>query len=108
MRDPELLILDEPTAGLDLPGREAFLTALDALAGANDSLTTVVVTHHVEELPSKTSHALLLRAGRVVTAGAVGAALTAESLSEAFGLPIAVHRVGGRYAAVAATAERHR
>lgn len=96
MPRPRLLLLDEPTAGLDLPGREAFLTRLDALAEAEPALTTVQVSHHLEELAASTTHALLLRGGRAVAAGPAAAALTAASLSRCFGVPVAVTRAGGR------------
>ena len=92
--DPPLLLLDEPAAGLDLPGREALVDALDALARAQPERASVLVTHHLEELPATTTHALLLRGGRTVAAGPVGDVLTAGPLSEAFGLPLRVGRRG--------------
>ena len=107
MAEPPLLLLDEPTAGLDLAGRELVLAAVDELARARPELTTVTVTHHVEELPRSTTHALLLREGAVVAAGPVGRALTAATLSACFGLPVRVDRVDGRFlAAVVATTDR--
>jgi len=96
MPRPRLLLLDEPTAGLDLPGREAFLARLDALAGSEPALTTVQVSHHLEELAASTTHALLLRGGRAVAAGPAEAVLTAANLSRCFGVPLAVARAGGR------------
>ena len=69
MRRPPLLLLDEPADGLDLPGREALLAALASLAGAPPAPAVVTVTHHLEELPTTTTHALLLRGGRVVACG---------------------------------------
>lgn len=106
MAEPPLLLLDEPTAGLDLAGRELVLASVDALARAQPELTTVTVTHHVEELPRSTTHALLLREGAVVAAGPVAHALTAETLSACFGLPVRVDRVDGRFlAAVVATTD---
>ena len=102
MRDPELLVLDEPTAGLDLPGREEFLRALDTLASTHPTLTTVVVTHHVEELPSSTTHALLLREGRIVATGPVEGTMTGAAFTACFGLPVVVTRADGRWHAVAA------
>lgn len=97
--DPPLLLLDEPAAGLDLPGREALVDALDALARSEPERAGVLVTHHLEELPATTTHALLLRAGRTVTIGPVADVLTAEPLSEAFGLPLRVERHDGRWTA---------
>ncbi len=97
---PDLLLLDEPTAGLDLPGREAFLAGLDELARTHPSLTTVHVSHHVEELPASLTHALLLRDGAVVTAAPAGKALTSEALSACFAAPVRVVAAGRRRLAV--------
>ncbi len=99
MTDPELLLLDEPSAGLDLAGREALLLWLGRLAADPSAPATVLVTHHVEEIPARTTHALLLRSGRVVAAGPIAATLTSASLSSCFGLPIAVSEQSGRYSA---------
>jgi iron complex transport system ATP-binding protein len=99
MRDPALLLFDEPTIGLDLPGREAFLQALDRLATDQRDLATVTVTHHVEEIPSSVTHALLLRAGVVVDAGPVDEVMSPASLSECFGHSVSVSRRDGRWAA---------
>jgi iron complex transport system ATP-binding protein len=99
MADPELLLLDEPSAGLDLAGREALLLWLGRLAADPSAPATVLVTHHVEEIPTGTTHALLLRGGRLVAAGPIASALTSATLSACFGLPIAVDEVRGRYAA---------
>lgn len=99
VNDPPLLLLDEPAAGLDLPARERLVDALDALARDQPQRTSVLVTHHLEELPASTSHALLLRAGRVLAAGPVDEVLTSGPLSSCFGLPLAVHRQDGRWAA---------
>ncbi|MDX6556078.1 MAG: iron complex transport system ATP-binding protein [Miltoncostaeaceae bacterium] len=99
MPDPALLLLDEPSGGLDLPAREALLRAVDELAGAHPRLATVTVTHHVEEIPAAATHALLLADGRVSAQGPIGETLTGEALSRCFGLPIALTRHGGRYAA---------
>jgi iron complex transport system ATP-binding protein len=89
---PRLLLLDEPAAGVDLPGREALLAALDRLAVDLPRLAVVITTHHLEELPAATTHALLLREGRALAAGAVGATLTDALLSDCFGLPLVVER----------------
>ena len=84
MTDPELLLLDEPAAGLDLGGREDLLARLSGLAVDPDAPTTMLVTHHVEEIPPGFSHVLLLREGRVVAAGLLDDVLTAENLSTTF------------------------
>ena len=97
---PRLLLLDEPTAGLDLPGREAFLERLDHLAHADPSLTTVQVSHHLEELASSVSHALLLRGGRAIAAGPAAGVLTDALLSRCFDAPVSVTRHRGRVLAV--------
>ncbi len=99
---PRLLLLDEPGAGLDLPGRETLLAALDRLAAEQPELAVVLTTHHVEELPASTTHALLLRGGRVVAAGSVDEVLRDEPFSACFGLGLAVSRTAGRWAAAAA------
>jgi iron complex transport system ATP-binding protein len=94
--DAPLLALDEPAAGLDLPGRELLLAAFERALEGRPELTTLTITHHVEELPPSTSHALLLREGRIVAAGPIAEALTDETLSSCFGLPLALERIGGR------------
>ncbi len=99
MPAPVLLLLDEPVVGLDLPAREGLLTALATLASTVGDLATVLVTHHLEELPATTTHALLLRAGKVMRATTVEAALTAETVSATFGFNVAVAREGGRWMA---------
>ncbi|MGE5228912.1 MAG: ABC transporter ATP-binding protein [Deltaproteobacteria bacterium] len=102
MRRPPLLLLDEPADGLDLPGREALLAALAMLAGERPAPAVVLVTHHLEELPPTTTHALLLKAGRAVACGAAPAVLADEPLSACFGVPVTVTRACGRWAARAA------
>jgi iron complex transport system ATP-binding protein len=94
-----LLLLDEPCAGVDLPGREALVLALTALAHSSDSPTTVHVSHLLEELPATTSHALLLREGEVVAMGPIEDVLTERSLEHCFGLAITLTREEGRWAA---------
>jgi iron complex transport system ATP-binding protein len=101
MTDPELLLLDEPAAGLDLAGRETLVRALTRLAADPVAPALVLVTHHVEEVPPGFTHALLMRQGRVVAAGPLGQTLTEDNLSAAFGLPLKVTRDEGRYTAVA-------
>lgn len=97
MADPELLLLDEPAAGLDLGGREALLRMLTRLARDPVGPCLVLVTHHVEEVPAGFTHALLLRAGRVVAAGEIATTLTAATLSACFGLPLRLVTSEGRY-----------
>ncbi|WP_062314810.1 ABC transporter ATP-binding protein [Demequina rhizosphaerae] len=99
MPDPELLLLDEPAAGLDLGGREELLEALRELAGDHRSPAIVMVTHHVEEIPVGFTHVMLLREGRVVAAGPLAETLTSEALSETYGMPVELSGSGGRYAA---------
>jgi iron complex transport system ATP-binding protein len=94
--DAPLLALDEPAAGLDLAGRELLLDAFERTVARRPGLTTLTITHHLEELPPSTSHALLLREGRIVAAGPIGEALTDESVSRCFGLPLRLDRIGGR------------
>jgi iron complex transport system ATP-binding protein len=97
MTDPELLLLDEPAAGMDLGGREDLLRRLTRLAADPDAPASVLVTHHVEELPPGISHVLLLRAGAVVAAGLARDVLTDAHLSATFGLPLRVWRRKGRW-----------
>jgi iron complex transport system ATP-binding protein len=99
MTDPELLLLDEPAAGLDLGAREALLRLLARLAQDEAAPPSVLVTHHVEEVPVGTTHALLLARGRSLAAGPVGEVLTGPLLSRAFGLPLEVEERDGRFAA---------
>jgi iron complex transport system ATP-binding protein len=99
MTDPELLLLDEPAAGLDLGAREALLRLLTRLAADPASPPTVLVTHHPEEVPVGTTHALLLSRGRTVASGPVADVLTAQQLSRAFGLPLVVDQRDGRFTA---------
>ncbi|GGK19253.1 iron ABC transporter ATP-binding protein [Pilimelia terevasa] len=102
MTDPELLLLDEPAAGLDLAGRERLVERLAALAADPAAPTMVLVTHHVEEIPPGFTHALVLRGGAVVARGPLAETVTAETLSAAFALPLEVRRVGERFTAAAA------
>ncbi len=103
MTDPELLLLDEPGAGLDLGGREDLVSRLTDLAHDRWAPAQVLVTHHVEEIPPGYTHAMLLRDGGVVAAGPVDDVLTADLLGETFGLPLALGRVRGRFTARRAT-----
>ncbi|WP_369830634.1 ABC transporter ATP-binding protein [Mycobacterium sp. ACS1612] len=97
MTDPELLLLDEPAAGLDLGGREELLARLEDLAEDPDSPALVLVTHHVEEIPRGFSHCLILSEGKIVDSGLLPDTLTSENLSKAFGQSIALDVVDGRY-----------
>ena len=99
MPAPDLLILDEPGASLDLGAREALVRDLASLAAAPTPRAVVLVTHHVEEIPAGFGHALVLSAGQVVAAGRIDETLTSAVVSEAFGLSIAVERTNGRYRA---------
>ena len=102
MTDPELLLLDEPAAGLDLGAREALLRLLSRLAQDVGGPPIVLVTHHVEEVPVGTTHALLLSRGRCVAAGPVHEVLTGPLLTRAFGLPLEVESRDARFTAWAA------
>jgi len=102
MAQPQLLLMDEPAAGLDVAGREQLLGSVDDLRRRQPGLATVLVTHHLEELPASTTHALLLRGGQMLAAGPVGEVLTTELATACFGHPVAVNRHGGRWAAVSA------
>jgi iron complex transport system ATP-binding protein len=94
MNDPGVILLDEPSARLDLGGREQLVAALAELASHEQGSPFVFVTHHVDEIPVGISHALLLKDGRVVTQGPLDEALTSESLSDCFSMPLALERRG--------------
>jgi len=102
MTDPEILLLDEPAASLDLGAREELLQLLSAYASSPDAPAIVMVTHHVEEIPTGFTHALLLAEGRIAAAGPLSEVLTAERLSGAFGLELEVTEQDGRFTARAA------
>lgn len=99
MSDPRIVYLDEPTTGLDIGAREQVLADLSAWAADSAAPATVVVTHHLEEVPAGFTHALVLRGGRVLSAGPITTTLTSESLSAAYGLPLAVECAAGRFVA---------
>jgi iron complex transport system ATP-binding protein len=99
MSDPELLLLDEPAAGLDLGGREELVAALAELAADRRSPVLVLVTHHVEEIPPGFTHLLLLADGKVHAAGPVDEVLTSDNLTAAFGTPLQVEQSDGRWTA---------
>jgi iron complex transport system ATP-binding protein len=98
---PPLLLLDEPASGLDLPGREDLMAAVDEVVADDPSLGLVLVTHHLEELPASIGHALMLSGGREVTQGPVTAVLTDAHVSSCFGRPIEVRHHHGRWSATA-------
>jgi iron complex transport system ATP-binding protein len=99
MTDPELLLLDEPAAGLDLGGREDLVSTLTVLATDEMSPATVLVSHHVEEIPPGFTHAMLLRKGRIVASGPMEEVLTEEIVSATFGMPLQLTHEDGRWAA---------
>ena len=99
MTDPELMLLDEPAAGLDLGGREDLVRRLGTLAADVEAPALVLVTHHVEEIPPSFTDVLLLREGHVVAQGPIEITLTEENLSATFGLPLALERHGDRWSA---------
>ncbi len=108
MTDPELLLLDEPAAGLDVGARESLVQILSDLAADPDAPTLVLVTHHLEEIPPGITHALALREGRVIAAGAVGRVLTEEVLSTTYGVPLRVFGQAGRWSARGAAVRSER
>ena len=97
MADPELLLLDEPASSLDLGGREDLLRRIESLSKDPLAPATVIVTHHIEEIPVGTTHALLLREGTVVAQGEVASVITDQNLTQAYGLAITVQTEGGRF-----------
>src|SRR5712691_4181362 len=99
MPDPELLLLDEPAAGLDLGGREDLLRRLALLARDPKAPMMVLVTHHVEEVPDGFTHAMLLRRGSVLASGPIGEVFTARNLSRCFGVPLEIEYRQNRWTA---------
>lgn len=106
MADPRILILDEPTAGLDLAAREDLLESLAVLAGSPEGPTVFLVTHHPEEIVPAISHTLLLSGGRVVAAGPTAEVLVDGPLSLAMGVPVEITRLDGRFWAAVRGADR--
>jgi iron complex transport system ATP-binding protein len=106
MTDPELLILDEPAAGLDLGGREDLVSTLSVLAMDGVAPAIVLVSHHVEEIPPGFTHVLMLREGRVTAIGPLERVMTEESLSATFGMPLVLRHEGGRWSARRRTRSR--
>lgn len=101
MPNPELLLLDEPTAALDLGSRENLLQKLQVLCLKPDAPAMVIVTHHVEEIPAGITHVLLLRSGKAIAAGPIDQVISSVTLSATYGVPVQVHRNQGRWFATA-------
>ncbi|WP_137726024.1 ABC transporter ATP-binding protein [Prescottella subtropica] len=99
MPQPPVLLLDEPATGLDLAAREQLLTALDDMRAQHPEMASILVTHHIEEIPTTTTHAVLLRDGRVTAQGRAVEVITTERITECFDHPIDIVCHGGRYAA---------
>jgi iron complex transport system ATP-binding protein len=97
MSDPELLLLDEPASGLDLGGREDLLKRFENLALDANSPATLMITHHIEEIPAGSTHAMLLKAGEVVASGRIDDVLTSKFLTTAYDLPVQVTKIGNRF-----------
>ncbi len=107
MPDPALLLLDEPATGLDLAAREQLLTGLDTLRAGHPRLASVLVTHHLEEIPASTTHAVLLRGGEVFAQGPVTEVVTSELISGCFDHPVQIRHEGGRWTARAVPGSGH-
>lgn len=97
MTDPEVLLLDEPAASLDVGAREQLLQLLEGYASSPFSPAMIMVTHHVEEIPEGFTHVMLLKEGRVTAAGEIADILTSENLTSTFDVPLLVSHEGGRY-----------
>lgn len=100
MADPEILLLDEPAAGLDMGAREELMGALSELAGHPSSPVIILITHHVEEIPAQFTHVALLKQGQIAVAGEINRVLTDTKLSDCFGLALKVENRAGRWIAV--------
>jgi iron complex transport system ATP-binding protein len=99
MADPDVILLDEPTSGLDLAGRESLIASLQRLAGDTASPSTVLVTHHVEDIPASTTHLLAIADGAALVAGPLEETLDADLLGRLFGLDVTLTASGGRWSA---------
>lgn len=99
LQQPALLLLDEPSTGLDVASREQLLETVDHLHSSQPELATILVTHHLEELPETTSHAMLIKHGRVLASGAAQDVLTTELVSDSFDYPIRIDYDGARWQA---------
>ena len=97
MADPELLLLDEPTAGLDLGGREDLLKRFSLFASDPAAPASILVTHHIEEIPVGTTHALILKHGHIAVSGPIDQVITSEHMSAVFELPMEVRYEGSRF-----------
>jgi iron complex transport system ATP-binding protein len=97
--EPALMLLDEPATGLDLPAREALLASMDSLTASRPELPTIMVSHHLEDLPTSITHAMLLKDGGVLAQGQASELLTSEMISACFGFPIVVDQHEGRWTA---------
>jgi iron complex transport system ATP-binding protein len=108
MPSPRLLLLDEPATGLDVAGREQLIERIDTLQRTCTALASVLVTHHLEELPPGTTHAMLLRDGRCLASGPADEVLTSDQVSKCFDHPVRLTRVDGRWSVRAGRPARER